>query len=206
MCYPRGGQQKAGNRQGQGALSPEAANLLASFDEGRKASGLEPDRCPVLVLGMGNVLLEDEGLGIHALKLLQQRYEFSPEVEFLDGGTSGMALVDVISCRKHLLVLDAVQTGDLPGTLVKMCDKDVPVYFGIKVTFHQLGLADVLATLELSDEQPDHVTVLGLVPESLELSLDLTDQVQSRLDELVEAAAAELAGMGYLLARASKAG
>ena len=182
-------------------MSLEAASLLEPFNQAEDASGGTSALCPVLVLGMGNVLLEDEGLGIHALKLLRQRYEFSPEVEFLDGGTSGMALIDAVSRRKHLLVLDAVQTGDPPGTLVKMCDQDVPVYFGIKVTFHQLGLADVLATLELGGEQPEHVTVLGLVPESLELSLDLSEQVQSRLDDLVEAAAGELAGMGYLLAQ-----
>lgn len=155
-------------------------------------------RHPVLVLGMGNILLEDEGLGIHAMRLLQQRYDFSPDVEFLDGGTSGMAMIDQISLRKHLLVLDAVQTGDAPGTLVKMRDSDVPVYFGTKVTFHQLGLADVLAHLELSDEQPDHVTVLGLVPQSLDLSLELSNHIQSRLDDLVEAAAAELAALGCL--------
>ena len=179
-------------------MTLEAATLLESFDHSEDASGGKITRCPVLVLGMGNVLLEDEGLGIHALKLLQQRYEFSPDVEFLDGGTSGMALIDVVSNRKHLLVLDAVQTGDPPGTLVKMCDQDVPVYFGIKVTFHQLGLADVLATLVLSGEQPEHVTVLGLVPESLKMSLDLSEQIQSRLDDLVESTASELAGMGYL--------
>lgn len=154
--------------------------------------------CPVLVLGMGNILLEDEGLGIHALKLLQQRFDFSPEVEFLDGGTSGMSLVDQISSREHLLVLDAVQTGDPAGTLVKMSDQDVPVYFGTKVTFHQLGLSDVLASLALSGEQPSHITVLGLVPGSLEMSLEPSATIKSRLDDLVEAAATELAALGCL--------
>ena len=114
------------------------------------------------------------------------------EVEFLDGGTSGMALVDMISRRKYLLVLDAVQTGDPPGTLVKMSDDGVPVYFGLKVTPHQLGLSDVLASLTLMDEQPDSVTVLGLVPESLEMSLDLSDHIKSRLGDLVDAAVIEL--------------
>jgi hydrogenase maturation protease len=151
----------------------------------------------VLVLGMGNILLEDEGLGIHALKALQQRYQLPAEVEFLDGGTSGMALIDMISGRKHLLVLDAVQTGEPPGTLVKMHDQDVPVYFGLRVTPHQLGLSDVLASLELTDEKPDSVTVLGLVPLSLEMSLDLSDQISARLDHLVEAAVNELRELGY---------
>ena len=154
---------------------------------------------PVLVLGMGNILLEDEGLGVHALKLLQQRYVVPAEVEFLDGGTSGMALIDLLSGRKHLLVLDAVQTGDPPGTLVKMDDQDVPVYFGLRITPHQLGLSDVLASLQLTDEQPGNVTVLGLVPESLEMSLDLSGHISDKLEHLVKAAVDELANLGYPL-------
>jgi hydrogenase maturation protease len=151
----------------------------------------------VLVLGMGNILLEDEGLGIRALELLKRDYAFPPGVELLDGGTTGMGLLDDIGGRDHVLVLDAVQTGEPPGTLVVMRGSDVPVYFGIRVTPHQLGLADVLATLELSGEQPGSVTVLGMVPESLELSLELSGLIQSRLDQLVRVAVSELASLGY---------
>jgi hydrogenase maturation protease len=146
---------------------------------------------------MGNILLEDEGLGIRALEVLQRDYEFPPGVELLDGGTTGMGLLDDISGRDHLLVLDAVQTGEPPGTLVAMRGSDVPVYFGIRVTPHQLGLADVLATLELSGEQPGSVTVLGLVPESLELTLELSGLIRSKLDELVQATVSELTRLGY---------
>jgi hydrogenase maturation protease len=153
--------------------------------------------CPVLLLGMGNILLEDEGLGIRALEVLQRDYAFPPGVELLDGGTTGMGLLDDIGGREHLMVLDAVQTGEPPGTLVVMKDSDVPVYFGLRVTPHQLGLADVLATLELSGEQPGSVAVLGLVPESLELTLELSGLIRSRLGSLVEAAVAELEAIGY---------
>jgi hydrogenase maturation protease len=153
----------------------------------------------VLVLGVGNVLLEDEGLGVRALEVLQRRYRAPPGLEWLDGGTTGMGLLDIISDCEHLLVLDAVQTGAAPGTLVKMTNQEVPVYFGLRVTPHQLGLSDVLATLELTGEQPDSVTVLGLVPESMELSLELSAGIQSRLEALVAAAADELAKRGYPL-------
>ena len=146
---------------------------------------------------MGNILLEDEGLGIRALEVLQRDYVFPVGVELLDGGTTGMGLLDDISAREHLLVLDAVQTGEPPGTLVVMRGSDVPVYFGLRVTPHQLGLADVLATLELSGEAPGSVTVLGLVPESLELTLELSGMIQQRLGSLVEATVAELAAIGY---------
>jgi hydrogenase maturation protease len=147
---------------------------------------------------MGNILLEDEGLGIRALEVLQRDHELPPGVELLDGGTTGMGLLDDISGRDHLLVLDAVQTGAPPGTLVVMRGDDVPVYFGIRVTPHQLGLSDVLATLELSGEQPGSVTVLGLVPHSLEMSLELSQTIQERLGSLVEAAVDELARIGYV--------
>jgi hydrogenase maturation protease len=110
-----------------------------------------------------------------------------------------MALIELLGGRKHLLVLDAVQTGDPPGTLVKMSDQDVPVYFGLRVTPHQLGLSDVLASLRLTDEQPGSVTVLGLVPQSLEMSLDLSAHISGRLDQLVEAVVNELAQLGYPL-------
>lgn len=157
----------------------------------------EVSPCPTLVLGMGNILLEDEGLGIRALEALRRDYDLPPGVELLDGGTTGMGLLDDISGREHLLVLDAVQTGEPPGTLVAMRGPDVPVYFGVRVTPHQLGLSDVLATLELSGEQPGTVSVLGLVPFSLELNLQLSTAIQSRLGALVQAAVDELSAWGY---------
>ena len=154
---------------------------------------------PVLVLGMGNVLLEDEGLGVRALEALQSRYRIPEEVELLDGGTSGMSLLDQISGREQLLVLDAVQTDTPPGTLVRLADEDVPVYFSMRISPHQLGLSDVLASLEFSGEKPANVTVLGLVPESLEMSLELSEQIRKRLDALVDAAVDELQRLGYRL-------
>ena len=158
---------------------------------------MNPERPSCLVLGMGNILLEDEGLGIRALELLQRQYEFSSEVELLDGGTTGMGLLDQIGGREHVLILDAVQTGDPPGTLKVLRDQEVPVYFGIRITPHQLGLSDVLATLELTGEQPGSVTVLGIVPESLELSLELSARIQDGLQELVMVTVDELTVLGY---------
>jgi hydrogenase maturation protease len=128
---------------------------------------------------------------------LQRDYELPPGVETLDGGTTGMGLLDDLSGREHVIVLDAVQTGQPPGTLVVMRGDEVPVYFGIRVTPHQLGLSDVLATLELSGEQPGSVTVLGLVPASLEMSLELSASIAERLPCLVEAAVGELARIGF---------
>lgn len=154
---------------------------------------------PVLVLGLGNILLEDEGLGVRALEELERRYELPPEVELLDGGTTGMGLLDQMSRRKHLLVLDAVNSDQPPGTLVRLGGDEVPVYFSQRATPHQIGLSDVLATLTLSDEQPDHIVILGMVPGSLELTLELSEAIDQKLDELIEAVARELDELGYRL-------
>lgn len=156
-----------------------------------------PSPCPVLLLGMGNILLEDEGLGIRALEVLENNYDFPPAVELLDGGTTGMGLLDTISGREHLIVLDAVQTGDPPGTLVRLVDDQVPVYFSMRISPHQLGLSDVLATLELSGEPPMKVAVLGLVPQSLEMCLELSPTIAGKLGKLVDAAVRELQRLGY---------
>lgn len=156
-----------------------------------------PAPCPVLVLGMGNILLTDEGLGVRALEAFRARYEVPENVELLDGGTTGMGLLDDIGGRTHLLVLDAMQTGAPPGTLAVLRGEEVPVYFGRRGTPHQLGLSDVLATLELAGEKPAHVTVLGIVPDSLELSLELSDTIAAQLDGLVDALVTELAALGH---------
>jgi hydrogenase maturation protease len=146
---------------------------------------------------MGNILLTDEGLGVRALEAFRARYEIPEGVELLDGGTTGMGLLDDIGGRAHLLVLDAVQTGAPPGTLSVLRGEQVPVYFGRRATPHQLGLSDVLATLELAGEKPPNVTVLGLVPDSLELSLELSETIGGQLDRLVDALVSELETLGY---------
>jgi hydrogenase maturation protease len=163
-------------------------------------NGVDEDRVrPVLVLGLGNILLEDEGLGVRALEELERRYDLPPEVELLDGGTTGMGLLDQMSRRDHLLVLDAVNADKPPGTLVRMSGNDVPIYFSQRATPHQIGLSDVLATLTLSDEQPGNIVILGMVPSSLELTLDLSAEIDQKLEALVEAVLEELAGLGYEL-------
>lgn len=154
---------------------------------------------PVLVLGIGNILLQDEGLGVRVVEAVQQRHTIPPQVEVLDGGTAGMALMEVMRCREHLIIVDAVQTGEPPGSLVKMRGDAVPALFGTHITPHDLGLAEVLATLHLTAELPNDILLLGLVPASLELSLELSPTITDRLDVLIGAVVAELRLLGYRL-------
>ena len=156
-------------------------------------------RAPVLVLGIGNILLQDEGLGVRAVEAILNRYDIPPGIELLDGGTAGMSLMEFMAGREQLIIVDAVQTGEPPGSLVSMREDDVPAYFHTHITPHDIGLADVLATLHLTGETPDHILLLGLVPEALELSLELSQTVTDKLDALIDSVVAELRLLGYRL-------
>ncbi len=151
----------------------------------------------VLVLGLGNILLGDEGLGVRAAERLAARYVLPDGVDVVDGGTSGYDLIDILAGRDRVIVLDAVDGEGGPGTLVRLHASAVPVGWQAKQSHHQLGLADVLAALTLLEQAPRALTVIGLVPQDLDLGLDLSLTIAARLDDLVDAAVAELARLGF---------
>lgn len=150
----------------------------------------------VIVLGLGNILLSDEGVGVRVVETLQRRHRFPAEVELIDGGTSAMDLMDTLASCDHLIVVDAVKTGAPVGTVVRLAGEEVPAFFRMRISPHQLGLSEVLATLMLLEEAPGSVTVIGVVPQSLETSLDLTPLIQERVPVLCDMVLAELAGHG----------
>ena len=158
---------------------------------------LEPARAPMLVLGLGNILLQDEGVGVAVIERLQRRYRVPAEVELLDGGTSGMSLLDDIRDREHVIVVDAVRTGKPPGTEVVLRGEEVPAFLCNKVSPHQLALSDVLANLALMNASPRQVTVIGMEPLSLETHLGLSELVAARLQTLTDRVIAEVKTAGY---------
>ena len=150
----------------------------------------------VLVLGVGNILLEDEGIGVHVVQALSKRYAMPADVEVIDGGTSGMDLLDSIANREHLIIVDAVRTGDAPGTVVRLGSDEVPAFFRSKISPHQLGLSDLLAALELMEQSPKALTLIGVVPVRMGTGLGLSRPIAAKLDELVEMTVAELEAIG----------
>ena len=158
---------------------------------------------PMLVMGLGNCLIEDEGIGFAAIEYLHKHYLIPDDVELLDGGTSGMGLLDDLRSRKNVIVLDAVKTGHQPGELVVLKNEQVPAFFRSKVSPHQLALSDVLAVLTLSDEQPKNITVIGVEPVSFRTRIGLSDKVKQQLLPMVEQVVTLLAEAGYTLTKKS---
>lgn len=153
----------------------------------------------VVVLGIGNTILSDEGVGVRAAEALQERFELPEGVEVIDGGTAGMELLGPLSGTDVLLVLDAIKAGRPPGTVVKLAGDEVPVFFRSKLSPHQVSISDVLAGLEFSGDRPGDLVLIGVEPDNLELGLELTPAIAARVPEMVSLAAAELAARGVAL-------
>ncbi len=154
-------------------------------------------RARILILGVGNILLSDEGVGVRTVEQLEKIHAFPEEVELLDGGTSGMELISHIENREHLWIIDAVkQAGLQPGDTIRIDLDDPPAYFQQKITPHQLGLSDVLAAASLTDCLPEHIRLYGIVPLSLDTGIDLTEAARRGMEEVVGRIRGDLQEMG----------
>lgn len=142
---------------------------------------------PILVLGLGNELFTDEGLGIEAARRVAKLD--LPDTEVADGGTLGLELVPTLADRRCLLVLDAVaKDGAAPGTILILDDGTVRSARQLLVSAHQLGLSEALAAVDLWGKGPEVCAGVGMVPESLETGFGLSEFVAGRIDELVATA------------------
>lgn len=150
------------------------------------------ERIPVVVLGLGNLLRRDEGLGIRALQRLAERYALPPTVRLVDGGTLGLDLLAYLEDADRALVLDAALSEGAPGDIITISGDDVPAFFGIRTSPHEIALPDLLAVARLRGTTPPSVTVVGMHPATIELGWELSEVVASRLDAMTDAAVAVL--------------
>lgn len=137
-----------------------------------------------VVLGVGNILLSDEGFGVRVAEALLQRFRFPDEVEVLDGGTLGIELMRFLDGAERLILVDAIH-GTEPGSFREIRGEAVQLYFREKTSLHELGIQEVLASLVVMEKPIGEIVVIGVVPLSLEISLDLTPLIAARIDETV---------------------
>jgi len=159
-----------------------------------------------VVLGIGNTILSDEGVGVRAVEAFQRCYRLPENVVAVDGGTSSMEMLDELSDLDLLVVLDTIVAGKTPGTVIRLAGFDVPVFFRRKLSPHQIGLSDVLASLEFLGSAPKDMVVIGVQPVTLELGMELSPVVGEKVPEMVALAAAELAARGCALEPLGEAG
>jgi hydrogenase maturation protease len=158
--------------------------------EEAKIGGPEVNPFETLVLGLGNVLWADEGFGVRAVEALNAAYRFHENVRLMDGGTQGIFLLPWVRASRRLLILDAIDFGLEPGELRVMHQEDVPRFMGAKkVSMHQAGFQEVLASAQLSGEFPEAIALVGVQPELLDdYGGSLRPCVKARIPDALEAA------------------
>ncbi len=156
------------------------------------------ERLGLLVLGLGNVLCGDDGLGAAAVHLLQQAYRVPEGVLVIDGGTLGLALLPMLQDAEQVLMVDAVRApGAEPGTAVRLAGMDVPPAVRERLSPHQIGVADLLDAAQLMGCGPGNMLLVGLVPHDLGLRVGLSPAVERAMPALVETIVAEARALGF---------
>jgi hydrogenase maturation protease len=155
----------------------------------------------LLILGLGNVLLRDDGVGAAAVARLIDDYEAPASVRVLDGGTLGLALLPYLEDASNVVLVDAVKADAPPGTLVRLERDDVGPAVATRLSPHQIGVADLLDGAQWRDRYPSRVLLLGIVPESLDLEVGLSPAVAASLPALVECVVEEARACGFEFSR-----
>lgn len=151
---------------------------------------------PTLVIGLGNPLMGDDGIGLIVLDHLAAQ-AFAPPVEFVDGGTWGLALLPDVERAGALLLLDAVQGAGEPGTVYVLDSQDIPRFLAAKVSPHQVDVRELLALADLRGELPTKLRVVGVQPAAVDYGDGLSPAVSAAVERMVAAACDVLAGWGH---------
>ena len=151
-----------------------------------------------VVIGVGNPLMGDDGLGIAVLEELRAGWTFEPYLELLDGGTWGMNLLPHVEGARRLLLIDAIRAGAEPGTLVVLEKDEIPRFLATKLSPHQIDVKEVLALAELRGTMPDEMVAIGLQPHSVEMRASLSPAAASGLRSVVGAVLERLNEWGYV--------
>lgn len=152
----------------------------------------------VLVLGCGNILLRDEGIGVRVIEQLQEQFTFSDNVDVVDGGVRGLILTDMISQSDHVIVVDAVVNGGEPGTLYRLDGDDLKLSLAFKNSVHDMDLLETMCCCELITGKRPSAVIVGIEPKDYQCSpsLDISEELTSRIPEMMDMALKEVEAVG----------
>ncbi len=147
----------------------------------------------IRILGVGNVLCTDDGLGPYAIKVLESLYEFPSGVEINDLGTPGMDLTPYLADARMVIVIDTVRGDEPPGTLRLLRDREIVAKPPpSRMSPHEPGLREALMATEFSDSSPDEILFVGVIPESTDQGTSLTATLMEVIPSVVDSVIREL--------------
>ncbi len=155
----------------------------------------------MLIIGIGNILEKDDGVGVYASTYLKRNFEFSPEIEIINGGVEGIHLLNRLEEHKEILLLDAIEIEDNPSSIYLIPAKELGDR-GLNVGgAHEIGILESLSILELQDKPIPDVILLGIVPEDVSLEIDLSNTLKREFNRYVEVALELRKEGGWVLLR-----
>ena len=150
----------------------------------------------VMVLGVGNILLKDEGVGPKTIDRLRAEYSFPENVELVDGGTAGLDLLPVVEGFDLIIIVDTVKAGAEPGAIFRFTPDDIEVKVPYKTSLHQIGMVEVFAIAEALGKKMKGI-IIGIQPEDMSAwGLDLTPTIEAKIPELMGLVLKELDALG----------
>jgi len=138
-----------------------------------------------IVMGLGNPLFQDEGLGIHVINQLMAG-DLGKWAELIDGGTDGLSLLGAVEATRHLIVIDAIDGGFRPGTIKQLQNEEIYLFASAKLSAHQLGFQEVLALAQMRGRYPQHLVLIGVQPQSLDWGTMLTPAVSRAVPRVID--------------------
>ena len=148
------------------------------------------------MVGIGNLIMTDDAAGIHAVGALRTHYDFPEGVELIDGGTKGIELLPYLEGAARMMLIDAVDFREPPGTIRMIEGDEIKAFLDLKFSVHQIGIPDMLFALEFKGIKPPEMCLLGIQPASLETGTRMTPEVDRAFDSLITAALEKLTAWG----------
>jgi len=145
----------------------------------------------VLILGIGNILLKDEGVGVHVVRKLKE-FHLPDNVEVIDGGTAGLDLTDFIADRKKVIVIDTVKAGEKPGTIYRLTEKNLNIKPKAVMSFHEIDFLHALYLSEVLGNKPEETIVIGIEPKDMNDGIELSPEIEERIPKIIEVVMKEL--------------
>lgn len=156
-----------------------------------------------IVLGLGNTLNKDEGLGVHAVSALESRLKeklkSTSELEFIDGGALGLNLLPWVEEASHLLVLDSmVSRFSVPGQVMELAKDEIPLYRNIKMSDHQITFQEVLGLAKFREKFPEHLHLVGAQPVDMSIGYGISPEIEAVMPEILTRAERVLREWGLM--------
>ncbi len=163
----------------------------------------DDEPAPVVILGVGNILLRDEGVGVRVIQAMQGM-GLPRHVEIFDGGTAGFDLLNILAGQSKIIVVDAVRAGHEPGAIFRLRPEDLLQQEGTFASLHQIGLLEVLSVAEQLGCAPEQLLIFGVQPKDLSWGLELSPEVASAVPRVIELVVAELGLKGRRVINSGK--